>query len=155
MFWMRRRKRPGNVQNPNGSAPRVLGPHPPSICLSRTVSTTYLLAGFSVFFLCAFSAPGLAGKEKKISRIVTGTVLDQADNGIVGATVVLTDLQTGKKNATYSQEGGRYQFADLQATHDYEVQANYKGLTSEARRVSSFDNRNTIVLNLKIPSPSS
>jgi hypothetical protein len=97
--------------------------------------------------------PRLAAKEKKISRVVMGLVLDSADNGIVGAAVVLTDLQTGKKVAIFSEEGGRYQFADIKPTHDYEVQASYKGSSSEVRKASSFDARNKIVLNLKIPLP--
>lgn len=95
----------------------------------------------------------MVAKDKKISRTVTGAVLDESENGIVGASVVLTDLQTGKKNATYTKEDGRYQFNDLQPSHDYEVQANHKGLSSEVRKVSSFDDRNTIVLNLRIPPP--
>jgi hypothetical protein len=104
--------------------------------------------------LCAFSMPCLLAKEqKKPSRVVTGVVSDETENPIVGATVVLTDLQTGKKHAIYTGEGGVYQFSDLQTTRDYEVQAAHQGLASQLRKVSQFDPRNRIVLDLRIPPP--
>jgi hypothetical protein len=106
-----------------------------------------------VMLLCAFSSPGLLAKEKKLIRVVSGVVSDEAENPIVGATVVLTDLQTGKKHAIYTGEGGAYQFSDLQTTRDYEVQAAHQGLASRVRKVSQFDPRNRIVLNLRIPPP--
>jgi len=102
--------------------------------------------------LGAFSMPCLLAKEqKKPSRVVTGVVSDETENPIVGATVVLTDLQTGKKHAIYTGEGGAYQFSDLQTTRDYEVQAAHQGLASPVRKVSQFDPRNRIVLDLRIP----
>lgn len=99
-------------------------------------------------------APPLAAKKKKeVPRLVAGAVLDESDNPIVGASVVLTDLQTGKKGAIYTQEDGLYEFSDIQETRDYEVQATFKGLSSQVRKVSMFDNRKRIVLNLQIPPP--
>jgi len=103
--------------------------------------------------LFTFSTPGMVAKERKPSRVVTGVVSDEVENPLVGAAVVLTDLQTGKKSATYTTGEGTYQFTDLQATRDYEVQAAHQGLSSQVRRVSSFDPRNRIVLNLRIPPP--
>jgi carboxypeptidase family protein len=100
-------------------------------------------------------AGGLPAKEKKISRTVTGLVLDKDENGIPRATVTLTDLQTGKKLAIYAGDDGRYQFSDLDPRHDYEVQGNFQGVASEARKVSSFDDRNKFVINLRIPPPKS
>ena len=114
---------------------------------------TVWLAAASLVLLGALAAPSLIAKEKKTPRIVTGTVLDEADNPISGAAVVLTDLQTGKKSGTFTKEDGIYLFSDLQPTRDYEVQAAHKGQTSQVRKVSMFDNRNRIVLNLTIPPP--
>ncbi len=119
-----------------------------------TVRISWLLA--LIIAVCVLASPTrVSAKEKKVPRIVTGAVLDENDNGIAGATVALTDLQTGKKDAIYTKDGGLYQFSDLRANHDYEVQASYKGVSSEVRKASSFDTRNRIVLNLKIPSPTS
>lgn len=147
---MKKRRKLGNpgVRTPPGILrPRQVDMIP--FCHARTV---WWLAILSAVCLGVFPAQLVAGKEKKISRTVTGIVLDQAENPVTGATVVLTDLQTGKKFSVVSQEEGRYQFSDLQATHDYEVQATLKDLSSDARKVSSFDTRNRIVLNLKISS---
>jgi len=102
-------------------------------------------------FLCADN--GL-GKRKETPRTISGRVLDEADNGISGAVVELTDLQTGKKVATFSEEGGKYRFSDLERAHDYEVKASYKGAPSEVRKASSLGEQQ-LILNLRIPPPQS
>jgi hypothetical protein len=98
---------------------------------------------------------GLQAKEKseEPTRTLTGVVVDEALNPIPGATVMLKDLSTGKANAAYTREDGRYQFTDLKLTRDYEVQATYKGVSSRLRRVSVVDPRKRIVFDLQIPPP--
>jgi hypothetical protein len=108
----------------------------------------------AVFCLAAVSLPALLAKERKpITKTVTGLVMDPNENGIVDAAVSITNLQSGKKFTTVSQEGGRYQFANLSLHDDYEVQAVYKDMSSEVRKVSSFDTRLRLVLHLHIPPP--
>jgi hypothetical protein len=99
--------------------------------------------------------PGLAAKEKKkVTKAIVGVVVDAADNPIVGATVELNDVQSGKKLAKYSQESGKYDFADLDPKHDYEVQASFKSMSSEVRKVSSLDDRPRVVVNFTLtPQP--
>jgi hypothetical protein len=80
-------------------------------------------------------------------------VIDDAENAIQGASVELTDRQTGKVLEIYSQDGGHYQYADLRFDHDYTVKATYQGLSSEVRQASSLDTRTPLVLNLTIPKP--
>ena len=112
------------------------------------------LAASMVVCLVAFSVLPASGKKKKpVSRTVTGVVLDESENPIVGASVELTDSGSGKKIAIYSQEGGKYSFADLNPNHDYELQAHAKNLDSDLRKVSSLDIRDLIVINLRIPPP--
>src|SRR5579863_9377885 len=65
----------------------------------------------------------MAKKKKPPTKTVTGEVLDKSSNPIVGASVELTDLRTGKKLAIYSESDGRYSFAGLAPTDDYQVQA--------------------------------
>ena len=115
----------------------------------RTASAAFLCA----CLLIAVSAPVLEGKEQKPSRTVAGVVTDESDNPITGAVVVLTDLQTGKKSATYTGADGAYQYAGLEVTRDYEVQASYKGLSSQLRKVSIVDPRARVTINLRIPPP--
>jgi hypothetical protein len=108
---------------------------------------------FAAVILLTLSGAVLAAKEKEPRRVLSGIVSDGAENAIVGAAVTLTDLQTGKKTATYTSSEGAYQFSDLQFTRDYEVQAAYKGVSSQVRRVSTIDPRTKIVFNLRIPPP--
>jgi hypothetical protein len=105
--------------------------------------------------LTVLLVPGLAAKEKKPpTKTIAGAVVDGADNPIVGSTLELNDVQSGKKFAKYSEEGGKYQFADLDPKHDYEVQASFRGMSSEVRRVSSLDDRRIVVLNFTLtPQP--
>ena len=108
-----------------------------------------MLGLFSVLCPCHLGA-----KEKpKPTKTVSGIVTDQGDNPVNGATVELSDVSAGKKYAKYTQAGGNYQFADLDPKHDYEVQASYKGKSSDVRRASSLDSRSKIVLNLTLGAP--
>ena len=107
---------------------------------------TLILAGMALI------TPAGWGKEKKPpSRTLSGLVLDEEGNTIEGASVELTDLQTNKVIAVYSQEEGQYQFTDLNFSHDYKVKATFKGASSEVRQISSLDSRPRYVRNLKIP----
>jgi hypothetical protein len=108
---------------------------------------------FTVVWL--LHASGLAAKKQKAptTKTVTGQVQDQAGNGIGGAEVTLKNLRTGKVLAIYAEADGQYQFTDLDPHDDYEIQANSKGVASEARKVSTFDTRWKVVINLTIPPP--
>ena len=120
-----------------------------AICL--LVGVSLLLSGLPAG---ALLGPQLIGKKKtKISRTVTGQVLDGADNPIVGAAVELTDTTAGKKTAIYTEEEGRYHFSDLNANHDYKLQALHNNISSDVRTVSSFDGRDKIIVILRIPPP--
>jgi hypothetical protein len=114
------------------------------------VALTFLLLG-GVLLLGAVT--GLAKDKTPKTRTVNGVVFDDAGNTIAGATIELTDLQTNKAFDIYSQEQGQYQFTDIRFDHDYTVKAMYKASSSEVRRISMFETRWTLVLNLTIPKP--
>lgn len=117
-------------------------------------SSRALLVAAALTCVFAVTLPAVAGKKKpKPPRTVRGIVVDGSGNPITGAVVEMTDVQTGKKLATYTQSGGHYQFSGLDQDHDYKVQASYHGVESQTRTASSFDTRNTIRLNLQIPPP--
>ena len=107
-------------------------------------------AAAALLLICGIS---LAGKEKKAYRVLSGVVSDQAENPIGGAAVTLTEVQTGKKMATYANADGVYQFSSLEFTYDYQVQATSKGGSSRVRKVSMVDPRSRITFNLQIPPP--
>ena len=105
----------------------------------------------ATWLLCA---PGLAAKQKAPpTKTVIGEVMDKAENGISGAEVTLKNLQTGKTLAIYANADGHYSFSDLDPHLDYEIQASFKGVSSETRQVSSFDTRMKVVIDLIISPP--
>jgi len=113
-------------------------------------ATAAILAAFLLIML---SVPLVQAKEEKPSRTVAGVVTDENENPITGAVVTITDLQTGKKSATYTGADGAYRYAGLEVSRDYEVQASYKGLSSRLRKVSTVDPRSLVTINLRIPPP--
>jgi Carboxypeptidase regulatory-like domain len=103
--------------------------------------------------LLVFSASLSARQKKAAVRVVSGVVVNPQELPLRGAVVEMTDVQTGKTEAIYTQADGRYEFSGLNPNHDYHLQAKYKGLSSEVRTASSFDTRDRIVLNLTVPPP--
>jgi hypothetical protein len=103
----------------------------------------------------AFDAATLTAKRRKppTTKTVVGQVFDAQENAIVGAAVVMKNLTTGKTTAIYTGTEGRFTFTDLKLRQDYQFMANYKGQSSEVRKVSSWDTRFNLVLNLHIPAP--
>ena len=118
--------------------------------LGLRAATAAILAAF---LLITLSVNTVQGKEEKPSRTVLGVVSDENENPITGAVVTITDLQTGKKSATYTGADGAYLYAGLEVTRDYEVQASYKGISSQLRKVSTVDPRSRVTINLRIPPP--
>ena len=120
---------------------------------SRHRQARWLALAIVVCVLLSSAAGGVAKQKKKISRTVSGVVLDGTENPIVGASVELTDVTSGKKVAIYSTDGGHYQFSDLDPLHDYEVKALNQNISSGVHKVSTLDDRNNIVVILRIPPP--
>ena len=98
----------------------------------------------------AISFSAFAKDRQPTTRIVSGTVYDESNNAIVGADVELTDVQTGKVLDIYSQQSGDYEYSGLKFDHDYTIKAMYKGGTSEVRKISMFETRWHLVMNLTV-----
>lgn len=103
----------------------------------------------------AFGSTALLAKRQKppTSKTVVGQVFDASDNPIAGAAVEMTNLTTQKTSAIYTGPDGHFTFTDLKLTEDYQFMAHYKGQSSEVRKISSWDTRFNLVLNLHIPAP--
>lgn len=126
----------------------------------RVYSTSSVLRAGAValalatLWLAFDAAPSMAKRRKPpTSKTVIGQVFDASDNPIVGAAVEMTDLTTGKTTAIYSGPEGHFTFTDLKLTEDYQFKAHFKGQSSDVRKVSSWDTRFDLVLNLHIPAP--
>jgi len=89
------------------------------------------------------------GKEDG-TRSVRGQVMDPDNKAAVGAVVQLTDLRSLQVRSFITQEEGEYRFAGLRADSDYEVKADYKGMSSPTRRLTVFDNRKIATIDLKL-----
>ena len=135
-------------------------PQTAACCRSRASFSVALTRAFAVALafaaLClAFEPAPLMAKRRKppTSKTVVGQVLDPSGDGIAGAAVEMKDLTTGKTTAIYAGPEGRFTFTDIKLTEDYQFQAHFKGQSSEVRKVSSWDTRTSLVLNLHIPPP--
>ncbi len=124
-------------------------------CLRRAVlvRACALTLAFAALLLAVDSPQLLAKKKPPTSKTVTGQVFDASDNAIAGAAVEMKNLTNGKTSAIYVGPDGHFTFTDLKLTEDYQIQAHYKGQTSEVRKVSSWDTRTNLVVNLHIPAP--
>lgn len=129
-------------------------------CRRRAGSTTAvtralaLVLALAVVWIASDAVPLMARKKKPpTSKTVRGQVFNAKDNAIAGAAVEMTDLTTHKTSAIYTGPEGHFLFTGLSLNQDYQFRAHYKGKTSEVRKVSSWDTRTSLVLNLHIPAP--
>jgi hypothetical protein len=88
-------------------------------------------------------------EEDANTRTVQGTVLD-GENPVQQAVVQLKDTRTLQVLSFITGEDGNYHFANLKKDVEYEVKASHGGSNSDWRRVSIFDSRKLVVLNLKL-----
>ncbi len=103
--------------------------------------------------ICAANLPGQDVKKKKgeaATRMVQGTVSDADEKGITGSVVQLKDMRTLQVRSFISQENGSFHFSELKIDNDYQLKADYNGMTSGWKTLSVFDTRNTPVMNLKL-----
>jgi hypothetical protein len=95
--------------------------------------------------------PLIQKKEKApTTRTVTGKVVDDTGQPLEGALVTLTDGKTHAKTTAITKQDGRYSFADLSFTNDYEVQARYKDSLSPVRKLSQYDHTANVVRILEV-----
>ena len=105
---------------------------------------------FGAIGLFAQSAEDKKQKREEASqRSVQGTVVDASDQPAVGAVVQLKDMRTLQVRSFIAQDAGMYHFTALKNDNDYELKADFNGMTSGWRRLSVFDSRKIVVINLK------
>jgi Carboxypeptidase regulatory-like domain len=73
------------------------------------------------------------------SRSVKGKVVDNSGQPLEGALVTLTEIKSNEKRTFITKQGGAYNFDDLSFTMDYQLEARYKDLLSEPRKLSQYD----------------
>ncbi len=88
--------------------------------------------------------------EDANTRAVQGIVLDANDKPVSGAVVQLKDMRTLQIRSFVTQDDGTYHFSGLKNDVDYQVKAEFNGMSSPVRTISVFDNRKLVQINLKL-----
>jgi len=111
-----------------------------------------LAAALAVFSVAAFAQNGTKNSKKEDPNLrnVEGTVLGLDQKPVAKAIVQLKDARTVQVRSFVTQEDGKYHFAGLRTTNDYELQATLDDLKSATKRLSTFDNRKTATLVLQL-----
>jgi hypothetical protein len=87
------------------------------------------------------------------SRTLSGIVTDDGGQPLEGALVSVTEPKTNEKRTFFTKKDGRYSFDDLSFTEDYQVQAKWKKLISEPRKISQYDRAAKVVRLLQVTTP--
>ena len=92
------------------------------------------------------------GREKDTTpgRLLIGKVLDKQDNPVANAVVYVTDTRTRAVKTYIVGADGTYRFPSLAANVDYEIYAQADGKTSDTKKMSQFDDRKQVKIDLRI-----
>jgi hypothetical protein len=105
------------------------------------------MGGFS---LAVQGADVFAQQRGPEQRVVQGKVVDGANAPIKGAVVYLKDSRSLAVKSFFSDAQGEYRFGQLSQNSDYQLWAENNGKKSATKTISSFDNKNQFLINLKI-----
>jgi hypothetical protein len=83
-------------------------------------------------------------------RVVTGSVVDVDSTPVTGATVFLQNLKTKSIRSYTSVKDGRFRFAQVNMSDDYDLWAEKDGKKSATKTVSSWDARKEFETELRI-----
>jgi hypothetical protein len=89
-------------------------------------------------------------KEDANQRTIEGIVTDAAHNPLARAIVQLKDTRTLQIRSFVTQADGTYRFGGLRMDVDYELKAVVGEQSTPTKRVSSFESRKVVPLNLAL-----
>jgi Carboxypeptidase regulatory-like domain len=92
----------------------------------------------------------LAEAQNLGQRTVTGSVVDANSAPVVGATVFLKNTKTKSIRSYTSASDGRFRFAQVNMTDDYDLWAERDGKKSPTKTVSTWDARKEFETELKL-----
>jgi Carboxypeptidase regulatory-like domain len=98
----------------------------------------------------AVVATPASAQHAPVDRTVEGKVIDKSGAPLKGAVVYLKDDHTLAVKSFIVDDAGHYRFGQLKQSTDFELWAELEGKKSNTRTISSFDNKNEFVINLKI-----
>lgn len=100
--------------------------------------------------LDAHHAPAMAEAQNLGQRIVSGDVIDSNSALVSGAIVFLKNQKTKAIRSYTTAKDGRFHFAQVSMTDDFDLWAEKDGKKSSSRTVSSWDARKQYIVDLKI-----
>jgi hypothetical protein len=98
---------------------------------------------------CALSAPAAWGQNTG-ERTVSGTILNESSQPVVGATVFLKNEKTKAIRSYISTANGHFRFSQVDMSVDFDLWAELNGEKSATKTVSSWDDRKDFISDLKI-----
>jgi hypothetical protein len=91
--------------------------------------------------------------QDSVTRSVKGLVTDQAERPLPEAVVQLKNTRTLQVKSFIADEKGQYYFHGLDPNVDYELRAQYEGVSSRPHKVSSFDAKREVIYNFTLEIP--
>ena len=98
----------------------------------------------------ASAAPFEKQRNDTSGRSVVGKVMDRNETLLPNAVVYLTNPRTRAVKTYIVGQDGTYRFPSLSPNTDYEVYAQFNCKKSDSKSVSQFDNRQQVVINLRV-----
>ena len=109
------------------------------------------LVGLMLLTALPSFSPALAkDKDTSPGRLLTGRVLDKQDNPVPNAVVYVTDTRTRAVKTYIVGADGNYRFPALAANVDYEIYAQVDGKTTDTKKMSQFDDRKQVKIDLRL-----
>lgn len=84
------------------------------------------------------------------SRVLTGRVINREEQPVAKAIVYLKNTKTLVIKTYIADNDGTYRFPALLPGVDYEVYAEFNGVRSDTKTVSSFDSRKQFNITLRL-----
>jgi|SRR5450432_3274681 hypothetical protein len=109
-----------------------------------------LLTGLLALTLLAALPSFAKDKDTTPGRLLTGKVLDKQDNPVANAVVYVTDARTRAVKTYIVGPDGTYRFPALSANVDYEIYAQLDGKSSDTKKMSQFDDRKQVKIDLRL-----
>ncbi len=97
-------------------------------------------------------AAGVVLAQSRTPKSLEGKVLGNSDVPLSGAVVYLQDSKSNGIRSFISTADGSYRFGQISPDTDYQVWAEYKGVKSPTKAISSFDSRKQVTIDLHIKS---
>jgi len=88
--------------------------------------------------------------ERERLKNVSGSVVDKSDAPLSGAVVYLKNTKTLAVKSFISNDQGQFRFNALSPNVDYELYAEFNGVRSSTKTISSFDSKADVTMTLKV-----